>query len=113
MAGAVFLFLRAHQDLKTNWSPVLEVFAGHVLVTHGIYRLIRHPMYASGWLMVAAQILLIQNWIAGPATLIVYIPFYIIRVPAEERLMLDAFGNAYRDYMDRTGAVIPGLSKAG
>jgi protein-S-isoprenylcysteine O-methyltransferase Ste14 len=51
--------------------------------------------------------------LAGPATLIVYIPFYIIRVPAEEKLMLDAFGDQYRDYLKKTGALIPRLSKAG
>jgi len=113
MAGAVFLFFRAHQDLKTNWSPVLEMFDGHVLVIHGVYRIIRHPMYASGWLMAVAQILLLQNWIAGPITLIVFIPFYIIRVPAEETLMLDTFGEQYRDYCKKTGALIPRLSKAG
>ena len=113
LAGAVFLFFRAHKDLKTNWSPILEIFAGHVLVTNGIYSVIRHPMYASGWLLAVAQGLLLQNWIAGPATLIVYIPLYMIRVPAEEKLMLDAFGDQYRDYLKKTGALIPRLSKAG
>lgn len=109
LAGAVFMFLRAHQDLKTNWSPILEIFAGHVLVTNGIYSVIRHPMYASGWLLAAAQVLLLQNWIVGPATMIVFIPFYILRVPAEERLMLDTFGDQYRDYLKKTGAIIPRL----
>jgi protein-S-isoprenylcysteine O-methyltransferase Ste14 len=107
LAGAVLLFYQAHRDLRTNWSPMVEIFAGHVLVTNGIYSVIRHPMYASGWLLAVAQVLLIQNWIAGPATLIVYIPFYIIRVPVEEKLMRDAFGDPYRDYLKKTGALIP------
>ena len=94
-------------DLKSNWSPTLEIFEGHVLVTGGIYGTIRHPMYASQWLWVAAQILLMQNWIAGPIGLIIFIPFYILRVPAEEKMMLDTFGDQYRDYLKRTGAVIP------
>ena len=59
------------------------------------------------------QILLLQNWIAGPATMLVYIPFYIIRVPAWEKLMLDTFGEQYRDYCKKTGALLPRLSKAG
>jgi protein-S-isoprenylcysteine O-methyltransferase Ste14 len=107
MTGAVFVFFQAHRDLKANWSPILEIFTGHALVTKGIYSVIRHPMYASGWLLAVAQILLLQNWIAGPITLIVYIPLYIIRVPSEERLMLDTFGEQYRDYCKKTGAVIP------
>ena len=113
LAGAVFMFYRAHRDLQSNWSPLLEIFAGHVLVTRGIYSVIRHPMYASGWLLAAAQILLLQNWIAGAATTLVYIPFYIIRVPAEEKLMLDTFGEQYRDYCKKAGALIPRLPKAG
>lgn len=49
--------------------------------------------------------------LAGPATLVVYIPFYVIRVPAEENLMMDTFGDRYRDYVKKTGALIPRLSK--
>jgi protein-S-isoprenylcysteine O-methyltransferase Ste14 len=64
-------------------------------------------MYASQWLWVVAQILLLQNWIAGPIGLIFFIPFYILRVRAEEKMMLDTFGNQYRDYMKKTGGVIP------
>ncbi len=37
MASALFVFARAHVDLKSNWSPSLEIFEGHTLVTKGIY----------------------------------------------------------------------------
>jgi protein-S-isoprenylcysteine O-methyltransferase Ste14 len=37
LAGAVFVFAWAHLDLKSNWSPTLEIFEGHILVTCGIY----------------------------------------------------------------------------
>jgi protein-S-isoprenylcysteine O-methyltransferase Ste14 len=107
LAGAVFVFARAHLDLKSNWSPTLEIFEGHILVSSGIYGKIRHPMYASQWLWVVAQILLLQNWLAGPIGLIVFIFFYILRVPAEEEMMLDTFGDRYREYVEKTGAVIP------
>jgi len=65
LACALFVFTRAHLDLKSNWSPTLEIFEGHTLVTNGIYGYIRHPMYASQWLWGMAQILLLQNWLAG------------------------------------------------
>jgi protein-S-isoprenylcysteine O-methyltransferase Ste14 len=107
LACALIVFTRAHMDLKTNWSPTLEIYADHKLITNGIYGYIRHPMYASQWLWVVAQILLLQNWIAGPIGLLFFIPFYILRVRAEEKMMLDTFGNQYRDYMGRTGGVIP------
>lgn len=104
---ALLVFARAHIDLKTNWSPTLEIFDKHSLVTTGIYKTIRHPMYASQWLWVIAQILLLQNWLAGPIDLLFFIPFYILRVRAEERMMIDTFGDPYRQYMKRVGAVIP------
>ncbi len=83
LACVLFIFTRAHLDLKLNWSPTLEIFEGHSLVTKGVYRHIRHPMYASQWLWVFAQILLLQIWLAGPSGLIIFILFYILRVPAE------------------------------
>lgn len=111
LACAVFLFGRAHTDLKSNWSPSLEIYQRHTLITSGIYGYIRHPMYTSQWVMVVAQILLIQNWLAGPAGLLVFIPFYFLRVRAEESMMLDTFGEQYRQYLQKTGSVIPKLSR--
>jgi protein-S-isoprenylcysteine O-methyltransferase Ste14 len=107
LACALLVFTRAHYDLKSNWSPTLEIFEKHSLITNGIYRHIRHPMYASQWIWVVAQILLLQNWLAGPIDLIFFIPFYILRVRAEEKMMLDAFGEPYRVYIKKTGRVIP------
>lgn len=107
IASAIFVFWRAHADLGLNWSPTLEIREKHELITRGIYGQIRHPMYASQWLWVIAQPLLLQNWIAGLINLLVFIPFYILRVRAEEQLMLEQFGEQYRSYMQKVGAVFP------
>ena len=64
-------------------------------------------MYASQWLWVFAQCLLLQNWLAGPLNLLFFIAFYFLRVQAEEQMMVDRFGDQYRDYMKRVGGVIP------
>lgn len=104
---SVFIFGRAHRDLKTNWSPSLEICRDHTLVTDGIYRIIRHPMYLSQSIWVIAQILLLQNWLAGPLDLLFFIPYYFLRVRAEEQMLLDAFGDAYREYMKKTGGLVP------
>jgi protein-S-isoprenylcysteine O-methyltransferase Ste14 len=109
MAVAVILFWRAHADLKTFWSPSLEIFKDHKLMTNGLYGLIRHPMYASQWAFCLAQALLLQNWIAGPAGLVTFSIFYFLRVRAEEQMMIDAFGDEYRAYMKKTGRVFPRL----
>lgn len=107
LAGAVLIFWRAHVDLGQNWSPTLQLRESHGLVTEGIYRFIRHPMYASQWLWVIAQALLLQNWIAGLSGIVCFLPFYVLRVPAEEQMMIEHFGEAYRTYMHRTGRLWP------
>jgi protein-S-isoprenylcysteine O-methyltransferase Ste14 len=109
LASGLFVFARGHRDLKSNWSPTLEIRKDHTLVTDGIYRTIRHPMYASQWLLAIAQILLLTNWLAGPISFIFTIPFYILRVRAEEKMMLDTFGEQYRQYMQKVGGIIPKL----
>jgi protein-S-isoprenylcysteine O-methyltransferase Ste14 len=53
--------------------------------------------------------LLLQNWIAGWASLVLFLPVYLLRVPREEQMMLDEFAEEYRTYMNRTGRVIPRL----
>ncbi len=47
MVIALWLFWRAHVDLGLNWSITLEMRKGHELIVHGVYRHIRHPMYAA------------------------------------------------------------------
>jgi len=107
LAGAIFVFWRAHADLGLNWSPSLEIREQHELITRGIYGVIRHPMYASQWLWVIAQPLLLQNWVAGFLNLLVFIPFYFLRVKAEEQMMLEKFGDQYHTYMEKVGAILP------
>ena len=107
LACALVVFTRAHRDLKSNWSPSLEILEGHTLVTSGIYKYIRHPMYASQWIWGIAQILLLWNWVAGPLDLLFFIPFYILRVRAEEKMMVETFGDQYLEYKKTTGGVIP------
>jgi protein-S-isoprenylcysteine O-methyltransferase Ste14 len=107
LAAGLFIFWRAHADLGLNWSPSLEIREKHELITHGIYGIIRHPMYASQWLVAIAQPLLLHNWIAGFLNLLVFIPFYFLRVKAEEQLMLDSFGTQYQEYRKTTGGVLP------
>jgi protein-S-isoprenylcysteine O-methyltransferase Ste14 len=107
LVGSLYVFWRAHTDLASNWSPTLEIYAKHTLVTKGIYGMIRHPMYASQLLFAIAQVLLWPNWIAGPIQLIIFIPFYLLRVRAEEIMMEEIFGEEYKQYEQRTGRVVP------
>jgi protein-S-isoprenylcysteine O-methyltransferase Ste14 len=108
-AGALFLLWRSHVDLGRNWSPMIVIREEHSLVTGGVYKYMRHPMYSAHFLWAIAQVLLLQNWIAGPAFLVTSVPLYLFRVPVEERMMLKRFGEEYRLYINRTGRMFPRL----
>ena len=108
-ALSIWLLGRSHADLGRNWSPRLEFLEGHSLVTQGVFRHIRHPMYAAHLLWGIAQVFLLQNWIAGFSMLVTFLPGYFYRTRVEERMMIDHFGDEYRSYMERTGRVFPRL----
>lgn len=111
MVASLWLFWRSHSDLGQNWSVSLEIREGHQLVAQGVYRHIRHPMYASIWLWGIAQGMLLQNWLAGWSFLPVFAVTYFLRTPREERMMCDTFGEQYREYMRRTGRLFPRIRK--
>ncbi len=113
MLFALWMFWRSHVDLGRQWSISLEVREDHRLITHGVYRSIRHPMYLAIWLWSLAQGLLLENWLAGWSALVTFAPMYFIRTPREEALMLEAFGTDYRDYMTRSGRILPGSGQRG
>jgi protein-S-isoprenylcysteine O-methyltransferase Ste14 len=108
---AIWLLWRSHADLGRNWTPTLGIRDEHTLVTEGVYRYIRHPMYAAHLLWAIAQVLMLHNWIAGYSFLVVVIPHYLLRVDGEEQMMLEQFGEGYGEYMQRTGRIIPHLLK--
>lgn len=110
MASGLWLFWRSHADLGDSWSVTLELNADHRLVTRGVYRFVRHPMYASFFVSGLGQALLLANWVAGPSALVAVALLVLVRVPREEKMMIDQFGDEYRDYMRRTGGLVPRLS---
>jgi protein-S-isoprenylcysteine O-methyltransferase Ste14 len=107
LAFSLLLFAWGHRDLKKYWSPSLELMEDHKLITSGIYATIRHPMYLSQLVLNFAQILLLQNWIAGPIGLICFIPFYLVRVKEEDKMMTEKFGDEYKSYVEKTGGLLP------
>jgi protein-S-isoprenylcysteine O-methyltransferase Ste14 len=105
--AALWTFWRSHADLGRNWSASLKLRKNHVLVTGGIYRLIRHPMYSSFLLIAFAQFLFLPNWFAGLAGVAGTMMLYVFRVGREEKMMTDLFGAEYAAYKTRTKRIIP------
>jgi protein-S-isoprenylcysteine O-methyltransferase Ste14 len=109
LAAALWLFWRSHADLGRNWSATLKLRESHSLVTDGVYREIRHPMYSSFLLLGLAQALLLPNWLAGLSGIVAAALLFALRVDREEKMMGEMFGAQYSAYMGRTKRLIPWL----
>jgi len=109
MAAVLWLFYRAHHDLGRNWSPTLQIVTAQRLVTTGVYRFVRHPMYLALIAYGLGQALVVPNWLAGPACLAGTVLLFALRVRAEEGMMRDRFGADYDRYVSRTARLVPGI----
>jgi protein-S-isoprenylcysteine O-methyltransferase Ste14 len=109
LATGLWWFHRSHSDLGTYWSVSLELRENHRLVTQGIYRHVRHPMYSALFLYSIGQALVVPNWVAGPSYLVAFGILFALRIRAEERMMLETFGDEYAGYMARTRRLVPGV----
>ena len=92
--------------LGKEWSPQLQLRKEHHLVTTGPYRLVRHPLYTAMFGFCASLALLTANWVFV-AFGVVAIGAMFARVPREEQMMIERFGEEYREYIHRTGRFFP------
>lgn len=80
-----------------------------VLAVNGPYMFVRNPMYIARFLLVAGLILMTGY----PWLLVVFAPVYYLymvnRVKREEPVLVEAFGDAYRDYRDHVPRFVPAL----
>ena len=103
---SIALLMWTEVELGKQFSPQLQLRQEHQLVTSGPYAHIRHPHYTSIDGIGLAIALLSANWF--------FVAFFIItlaglwlRLPKEEQMLKDQFGEAYEAYMRRTGRFLP------
>lgn len=91
--------------IAVGWA---QIHRADGMVQHGIYRFIRHPQYTGiflftlGWILHWPSVITLAIW---PVLIAAYV--WLSRF--EERMAIDEFGDAYRDYMSRTKRFIPGI----
>jgi protein-S-isoprenylcysteine O-methyltransferase Ste14 len=107
LALGLWLYYRSHSDLGTNWSSTLEVRQKHKLVTRGVYRLVRHPMYLSFLLYSVGEVLVVPNRLVGPSYGVAMTLVVSLRLGPEERMLLEEFGKDYQAYVATTKRLIP------
>jgi protein-S-isoprenylcysteine O-methyltransferase Ste14 len=106
--GAVSFVLYgwSQATLGKAWSPHLQMREEHQLVSTGPYARIRHPVYLALLGFLTGIALLTANWFFI-ALLLVSIVVLALRIPKEEQMMVEDFGEQYEVYMKRTGRLCP------
>ena len=95
-----------HRSLGESFSKTLIIQKDHKLVTEGPYRKVRHPMYTVhtfwflSWFLITTNLLFGISWI-------LWLAYVVVRIPQEEKMLLEQFGEEYEEYMKRTGSLIP------
>lgn len=100
--GIYWLF----SSIGSGITPTSATRKEHKLVTNGIYRWVRHPLYTIGSSMFVAFGMMADNWFIA----LLGVPAFIgmaIRTPKEEANLIEKFGDEYREYMKHTGRFLP------
>jgi len=95
-------------NLGANWRDLedRQVLPNQSLITSGLYRYIRHPIYAGDMLLIVGLQLALQSWVVVFALMIVVV--VVRQTLAEEKLLVNAFPE-YRRYCGRTKRFLPFL----
>jgi protein-S-isoprenylcysteine O-methyltransferase Ste14 len=108
---ALLIGRNVFRALGPNVTPTAQTRRNHTLVTDGPYRLVRHPLYLSGFILAAGYWLLTASWLVllgGCLTLAVI----SLRTVREEANLVRRFGAEYEAYRARTGRFFPRIRSA-
>jgi len=92
--------------LRRFYLSTLVTVEDHRLITHGIYRFARHPIYF-GVLIAIMGVPVYAPSLYGFLVLILLIPIFLNRIRMEEEMLTEEFGDAYRAYKETTRKLIP------
>jgi len=108
IALAGFALLQwAQVTLANSWSDTPRMMKEQTLITSGPYRMIRHPIYTAFILILGSTLFISSNWLIGLCWIGMTLLEVISRIEFEESLMIEFFGDQYREYMTRTGRLLP------
>lgn len=110
--SAIGLAIRvaAMRQLGARFSPLLAVQREHALETRGLYGAVRHPGYLGSLLASWGAAIVFGSALALPLAALMTLVQWD-RVRREEALLASQFGDAWRAYAARTGALLPRLTR--
>jgi protein-S-isoprenylcysteine O-methyltransferase Ste14 len=92
--------------MGSAWRIGINLKEKNRLVTEGPFRFIRHPIYAFQALMLLGAALLLPT-ICSAAVVLVHLLCVAVKARDEEAYLLTVHGGKYREYMGRTGRLLP------
>lgn len=102
-----FITITGRYQLRQFGYGILDVKDDQFLITTGIFGYIRHPIYAGGVVGIIGFYLAFRSIFVLIIIWIIYFLIFRHRLLFEEKMMLDAFGDQYKEYMKRTKRLIP------
>jgi protein-S-isoprenylcysteine O-methyltransferase Ste14 len=103
--GFAILFVSVG-TLRRSYSSTLVVREDHQIITHGIYRFTRHPIYL-GAILVCVGVPVSVSSVYGFLIMAALVPLILNRIRIEERMLTEEFGDEYRAYKESTRKLIP------
>jgi protein-S-isoprenylcysteine O-methyltransferase Ste14 len=100
------IMIAGQATLWRSYSGFVIIRKDHRLITHGIYRFSRNPIYL-GVLIVFIGLPVYAASLYGLLMVVLLIPILLNRIRLEERLLAEAFRDAYQKYRNRTRKLIP------
>ena len=110
LLGATGVMLVAQLDLGASWRVGIEEGARPGLVTTGLYRFSRNPIFFCMLLALTGFTLLLPNWLSF-ATLLGAVLGIRRQVLEEEAYLVRVYGGAYRAYATRVGRFVPWVGR--
>jgi protein-S-isoprenylcysteine O-methyltransferase Ste14 len=104
MVPALYWVLKS---IGRNVSETVLTKRDHQLVKEGPYRWVRHPLYAVATVAFTSLGLLAANWYLMLMAVLAGTWVLLIVIPREEDELVKKFGDAYREYQDHTGRLVP------
>lgn len=101
-----YVNIKGRYELGKNWANQIKVYKNHSLIQSGMYKVVRHPLYASLiWIFFGGSFIFL-NYVAFLLNTLVFIPFMYYRAKQEEQLLSESFPE-YDEYKSKVMMFFP------
>ena len=97
----LLISVRAFISVRTTVNP-LDPSKANSLVTTGLYRISRNPMYLAMALILFGEAFLLGSWVAFAAPILFVVAMTLLQIKPEEKALQEIFGNDFLEYCRRT-----------